>query len=70
MYGNETLKCLGRTSHKALKLMDSYEVENWRKIKAALEAAGKTDTHFYKRAVSIISGAGDYMTHPPLNKPE
>ena len=66
MYGNETLKCLGRTSHKALKLMDSYELENWRKIKAALEAAGKTDTHFYKRAVSIISDGWDYMTHPSL----
>ena len=68
MYGSETLKCLGHTSHKALKLMDSYEVENWRKIKAALEAAGKTDTHFYKRAVSIVSGGGDYMQHPPLTQ--
>tara|TARA_B100000925_G_scaffold282100_1_gene254601 strand:+ start:1698 stop:1850 length:153 start_codon:yes stop_codon:yes gene_type:complete len=50
--------------------MDSYEVENWRKIKAALEAAGKTDTHFYKRAVSITSGQGDYMNHPKLKDPE
>ena len=70
MYGRETLKCLGHTSHKALKLMDSYEVENWRKIKAALEAAGKTDTHFYKRAVSITSGQGDYMSHPPMPNQE
>jgi len=46
--------------------MDSYEVENWRKIKAALEAAGKTDTHFYKRAVSIVNGEGDYMSHPVM----
>ena len=48
--------------------MDAHELENWRKIKAALEAAGKTDTHFYKRAVSILSGSGDYMQHPPLTQ--
>ena len=24
--------------------MDNYDLENWRKIKAALEAADKTDT--------------------------
>jgi|TARA_B100001939_G_C16880100_1_gene590525 hypothetical protein len=44
--------------------MDSYDLENWRKIKAALEAANKTDTHFYKRAVSILAGRGDYLEHP------
>lgn len=47
--------------------MDAYELENWRKIKAALEESGKTDTHFYKRAVSILSGGGDYMSPPPLD---
>jgi|TARA_Y100000289_G_C3864842_1_gene120450 hypothetical protein len=50
--------------------LDSYELENWRKIKAALEEAGKTDTHFYKRAVSITSGQGDYMSHPPMPSQE
>jgi hypothetical protein len=50
--------------------MDAQELENWRKIKAALEAANKTDTHFYKRAVSILSGGGDYMNHPNLEEPE
>ena len=44
--------------------MDSYDLENWRKIKDALEAANKTDTHFYKRAVSILAGRGDYLEHP------
>lgn len=46
--------------------MDNYEVENWRKILVALEAAGKTDSHFYRRAVSIVSGEGDYMSHPEM----
>ena len=50
--------------------MDAYELENWRKIKAALEESGKTDTHFYKRAVSILQGSGDYMNHPNLEEPE
>ena len=44
--------------------MDNYDLENWRKIKAALEAADKTDTQFYKRAVSILAGRGDYLEHP------
>ena len=43
--------------------MDNYDLENWRKIKAALEAANKTDTHYYKRAVSILAGSGDYLEH-------
>jgi len=47
--------------------MDAQELDNWRKIKAALEAAGKTDNHFYKRSVSILSGGGDYMSPPPLD---
>ena len=44
--------------------MDSYELENWRKIKAALEAANKTDSHYYKRAVEIVAGRPDYLEHP------
>jgi len=35
------------------------QIENWRKVKAALEAAGKTDTYFYKRAVAILSTGRD-----------
>jgi len=46
--------------------LDSYDLELWNKIKTALEEAGKTDTHYYKRAVSILSGAGDYMSHPSM----
>jgi len=39
--------------------MDSQELENWKKIKDALEAAGKTDSMFYKRALAIIDGKPD-----------
>lgn len=39
--------------------MDRRTLENWQKIKQALEAAGKTDTFFYKRAVAILAGQKD-----------
>jgi len=39
--------------------MDSQELENWKKVKDALEAAGKTDSMFYKRALAIIDGKPD-----------
>ena len=39
--------------------MDDTERNNWEKVKAALEAAGKTDTMFYKRAVAICNGEPD-----------
>jgi hypothetical protein len=34
--------------------VDSRTLENWKKVKEALEAAGKTDSYFYKRASAII----------------
>ena len=39
--------------------MDNQELENWKKVKDALEAAGKTDSMFYKRALAIIDGKPD-----------
>ncbi len=39
--------------------MDRRTFENWAKVKQALEAAGKTDSYFYKRAVTILSGRPD-----------
>ena len=39
--------------------MDEQERKNWKKVKAALEAAGKTDSMFYKRAIAIIDGKPD-----------
>jgi len=39
--------------------MDRCTVENWQKVKEALEKAGKTDSMFYKRAVAIVAGRPD-----------
>jgi hypothetical protein len=39
--------------------MDRQTIENWLKIKKALELAGKTDCMFYKRAVMILAGKPD-----------
>ena len=39
--------------------MDAQTKANWLKIKKALEAAGKTDCAYYKRAVAILSGKKD-----------
>ena len=46
--------------------MDSKEYNNWKKVKEALEAAGKTDCYFYQRAVSICKGEKD----PGIGLPE
>lgn len=34
--------------------LDQHTRENWQRIKEALEAAGKTNCYFYKRAISIL----------------
>ena len=39
--------------------MDKTELENWSKIKTALEAAGKTDCFYYQRSVQIVGGSSD-----------
>ena len=39
--------------------MDKHTYENWVKVKQALEAAGKTDSFFYKRAVYIVQNRRD-----------
>ena len=39
--------------------MSEDERSNWKKIKEALEEAGKTDCYFYKRAVAICNGGKD-----------
>ena len=46
--------------------MDQREIDNWKKVKKALEDAGKTDCHFYQRAVSICKGNKD----PGIGLPE
>jgi len=44
--------------------VDAQTRENWQRIKAALESAGKTDCYFYRRAVVICNGGNDPMEHP------
>ncbi len=39
--------------------MDAQTRENWRKVKDALERAGKTDNHYYRRALAILAGMPD-----------
>ena len=45
--------------------MDDTERENWERVKLALEAAGKTDTMYYRRAVMTVwpgnHGAPDWV---------
>jgi hypothetical protein len=35
--------------------MDAKTLENWKKVKEALEASGKTNTHIYRRAACICN---------------
>ena len=43
--------------------MTETERNNWKRIKEAMEAKGKTDNMFYTRACAITDGKED-----PLNK--
>ena len=45
----------------AVEKFSPEQIDNWRKVKEALEAAGKEDCFFYKRAVSIITTGRDLM---------
>lgn len=40
-------------------MTDKQTYENWLKVKQALEAAGKTDTFYYQRALAILAGKKD-----------
>ena len=35
------------------------QIDNWQKVKEALEKSGKTDCYFYKRAVAILTTGRD-----------
>ena len=49
--------------------LDKETQENWRKVKEALEAAGKTDSFFYVRSLAILKGEKDPLDVTP-NKTE
>jgi hypothetical protein len=42
--------------------MNALTRANWLKLKTALEAAGKTDCFYYKRALAITAGNADPMS--------
>jgi hypothetical protein len=46
--------------------MDDRTRENWRKVKEALEKAGKTDTYCYRRALAIVATGRDPFVLDPL----
>jgi hypothetical protein len=49
--------------------MDQREIENWKRVKVALEEAGKTDCYFYKRAVAIANKQPDpFEKESPFGK--
>ena len=39
--------------------MKPEELENWQRVKTALEAADKTDNFYYKRAIAILQTGKD-----------
>jgi hypothetical protein len=39
--------------------MDPDTLNNWRKIRDYMERVGKTDNHYYRRAVAILQGRPD-----------
>jgi hypothetical protein len=47
--------------------VDQQTRDNWRKIKEALEAAGKTDCDYYRRALAILKGKPDPWQPPSIN---
>jgi len=47
--------------------MDPQKLANWKKIKEALEDAGKTDCDYYRRAVAILRGQPDPWRLPSID---
>ena len=39
--------------------MSDEERANWQRIKNHMESIGKTDSHFYSRACTIVAGGED-----------
>ena len=46
--------------------MHPDEVANWERIREHMEASGKTDNYFYRRAVAIGAGKPDPMPQEEL----
>jgi len=39
--------------------MTKEQIEKWKSVKEALEKAGKTDNHYYKRAATVVKTGVD-----------
>ena len=50
--------------------MDDQTRENWRRIRDTLEAAGKTDNHYYRRALAILGGRPDPFDRYDVMEPK
>ena len=48
--------------------MDQQSLDNWRRIKDHLEAVGKTNNHYYRRALAILAGSPDPFDRDPLDR--
>ena len=48
--------------------MDKHTIENWQRVKEALESADKTDSYFYVRACAIVRGEKDPMIPPKVEE--
>ena len=48
--------------------MDDRTRQNWEKVKLALEATGKTDSFFYRRAIAVLKTGRDPEDFPTPNK--
>jgi len=45
--------------------MDAHNLENWKKIKEAMEASGNTNNMYYSRACAILRSGKDPMEDLP-----
>ena len=43
----------------AVEKFSSEQIANWKRVKEALEKAGKTDSYYYQRAVAILTTGRD-----------
>jgi len=50
--------------------MSKEELENWQRIKDAMEESGNTDNHYYKRACAIVAGNPDPIEPLPTEELE
>ena len=60
------LKLLRKNFNEQVDTVDQIEQANWLKIAESMEAAGTTESWFYKRARAIVDGSPDPM--PNVNE--